>query len=475
METRFRSLRSGLKWSTVNAVGTILSKVFRGAVIPKLLDPASYGLFTSVGIFTRYLQFSDFGAAAYFTKTLPHAHFNLGEAEERRLADRAYTLILLSNIPVLLYLGGAALLYRGTNPGFYKLALPLLIPITIASKLKEFHVGYAMGIQDYRKAALASVVYNYVSLAAVVAGVLWRGALGGIVGMFVSEWAVCAWVARASGRRLRFVWGRELLQGWGGHLRLFLVSMAETVAATLDQIFILRVFDAKGLGFYGLGLTFGWVLESLSEIFNNTFYPKLMAMARTDREGAEAFLHRTLHCYLLASLALVPMLMWAIEVVVGHYFVRYQEGLAVYHIMIFLGLARGAMSIIRRAYVAFDREAAYIAFSLVSSGAFVAGLLLAKVRGLGFGSVVLVILLVNVLSLGLFYLRMTRGWSAAFWKNLGLMSAVLATLALFQWGVRTVPGAMFQPSAALAYLAGLLLLALAWVYGERDLVLHYIQ
>ena len=49
-----RTMRFGIKWTFFNVVAMVLSKVIRGAVIPKLLNPASYGLFTSVSIFTRY-------------------------------------------------------------------------------------------------------------------------------------------------------------------------------------------------------------------------------------------------------------------------------------------------------------------------------------------------------------------------------------------------------------------------------------
>lgn len=475
MGEHFRSLRGGIKWNFVNSIGNLVSRILRGAVIPKLLDPGAYGLFTSVGIFTRYLQFSDFGAAAYFSKNIPHTHFFLGREKEQELADQAHSLILLSNLPVLAYLVTAAWLYRGTDASFYRPALLLLIPTTLLAKLKEFYLNYALGIQEYRRTALASVVNNYLSMVMVVCGVAFRGPIGGVVGMLVSEALMWAYVRKTTGFEFRFVWGESLFTHWKATLRLFCVTMSETLAATIDQIFVLKVFDARGLGFYGMGLTFGWVMEALAEVFTNTAYPRLMAMARADRKEAEAFVHRTLYCYLLASLAFVPMLMWAIEVVVGHYFVRYQDGLAVYHIMIFLGLVRGVMALIRRAYVAFDRESSYIAYSLVNSGAFVGALLMARSRGLGFESVVVVILVANILSLGIFYVRITREWPAAAWRNIALMSAVLLALVLFQWALRTVPGAMFQPSLALAYLAGLLLLALAWVYAERDLVLHYLQ
>jgi len=475
MNSQFRSLGSGVKWNSLGSVGAVLSKVLRGAVIPKLLDPLSYGLFTSVFIYTRYLQFSDFGATAYFTKRLPDCHFNQGETEERRLVDQTYTLILISSIPVFLCLGLASLFYQGANRSFYHVAFPLLFLITLATKLKEFYITHATGVQDYRKAALASVISNYVSLLLTGGGVILGGALGGIVGMLVAECLVLGWVARVSGLLPRITFGRQLLEEWRGRIWLFLVSMNDTLTSTLDQIFILAIFDPKDLGIYGLGLAFGWTIESVSEVFNTTSYPKLMALAKLDRKAAIEFTHQTIHCYLLASLVALPFLMGLIEAAVGVYFVRYQAGLDVYHIMIFLGLARGGMALVRRAYIAFDREGSYIAFSLASSLVFITALGIAKGFGLTFEDVVKVIVAIYGGSFLLFYVGMANRLGLVFWKNLALILLIVASLTIFQFLIRTTSSALFGVSGGVGFLITVFALALGWLLVERDFVASYLK
>ena len=470
-----RTMRFGIKWTFFNVVAMVLSKVIRGAVIPKLLNPASYGLFTSVSIFTRYLQFSDVGATAYFTKMLPHAHFNEGPEAEARLTRNTYSLILLSNLPVLLYLGAWSFFYRGDNASFYKLALLLLIPVTVISKLKEFFINYAWGIQRYREGALASAVSNYVSLVTVIAGVLLYGAAGGVVGLLIGEIISCTYAVWAAHVRPRFEVGPGLWDGWQSKLRLFLVSISEALAATLDQIFILKVFNAAGLGFYMLGLTFGWVLESLSDVFNTAFYPKLMAMVRTRRAMAEDLVHLTVFCYLLASFVTLPLLLWAIETAVSIYFKNYRDGLVVYHVMVFLGLARGTMSLMRRVYVALDKEKAYIIFTLSTSGVYAAVLGLAWSRGASFNEAVAVILLANLAFLLFFYTMATQRRGAAFWKNVLLLLLILGVAAAYQYRIRTTPDALWTVSTPSAFLAAVLLAGCGWAYRERHTIRHYLD
>ena len=475
MERRVRSVRFGIKWTFFNVVAIVLSKVVRGAVIPKLLNPASYGLFTSVSIFTRYLQFSDVGATAYFTKMLPHVHFNEGVDDERRLAGATYSLILLSNVPVLLYLGVWSYVYSGNDAPFYRMALLLLIPITVISKLKEFFINYAWGIQRYREGAMASAVNNYASLVAVIAGVFWYGAPGGIVGLLLGEVASCVYAMRAAHVTPRFTLDHSLLMGWRVKLSLFLVSITEAFAATIDQIFILKVFDATGLGFYMLGLTFGWVLESLSDVFNTAFYPRLMAMARVRRAAAEEFLHRTVFVYLLASFVGLPLLLWAIETVVGFYFRSYQDGLGVYHVMVFIGLTRGMMALLRRAYVALDKERHYIAFTLVTSGIYAMALSVAWGRHLTFHEVVAVILGANAAILLFFYAALSGARGAGFWKNVALVLLILGVAAAYQYGIRTTPAGLWSFSLPAGFLTSVFVVGCLWAYTERHVIDEYLD
>ena len=72
MSVKLRSIKSGIKWASASVVGTIISKILRGLLIPKLLDPTSYGTFASVGVVLRYLRFADLGVHASFIKQWPY-------------------------------------------------------------------------------------------------------------------------------------------------------------------------------------------------------------------------------------------------------------------------------------------------------------------------------------------------------------------------------------------------------------------
>ena len=51
-----RSLLWGTKWAGIQVTWQFAIKIGRGLIIPKLLDPANYGLFTSLGVLLHYAQ-----------------------------------------------------------------------------------------------------------------------------------------------------------------------------------------------------------------------------------------------------------------------------------------------------------------------------------------------------------------------------------------------------------------------------------
>lgn len=469
-----KSLTGGVKWGAVSAVSLIVSKILRGAVIPKILDPTAYGLFTSIGIFLRYLQFSDFGASAYFLKELPHCHFNKGEHDRQDLVDTAYTLVALSCVVVVFYLGGAALLYHGNPAYFYTCALLLLVPITIFSKLKEFFINYSIATQDYTNWSRFSITNNYVSIVLAIAGVSLFGALGGVGGMLVTEILVLLYVYRTVRLKTRFIWSLNIFAQWRNIIKQFTVSITDVAAATIDQIFILQVFDAKSLGFYALGLSFAWVLESVSEIFNSASYPKLMAVARIDKRSAADLIDMTMCCFLLSSIVLLPAAAAMIELVVSYYFVAYKDGLDVYLIMLIPGMLRGAGSIIRRGYIALDKEKVYIILTTVTTAAYSALLGASLFLKLPFHLTVFGIVAMNIATFMSAYALLTPNKSKLFVQNVAIVLASAASIALYQYVICNGVATASSFNNRLWFLAADFVASGAYVYRSRDVFNRYL-
>ena len=120
------------------------------------MAPAQYGLFTSVGLFTRYLQFSDFGARQYLAKNLPGAVLKKSQRSKDLMLNEVLSFIFLSFILVFLYLFMMALFYEGENESFYQIAIILLIPITLFSKSSEIISTYALSHMNYRLSSSAN-------------------------------------------------------------------------------------------------------------------------------------------------------------------------------------------------------------------------------------------------------------------------------------------------------------------------------
>jgi len=475
MQHKLQSLKSGIKWGSFYAISLILSKIIRGLIIPKILDPSSYGLFSSISLFTRYLQFADLGANAYFIKEIPHLHFNKSASEKQAFVDQTYSLIALSFVLIALYLGGTAYFYKGSHAEFYGTALVILIPITILAKLKDFYISYAIGIQNYRKSVFASVVNNYVGLVLVCAGVFLYGALGGVLGMLIAEILVFVYVLRSVRLNVTFFVSKSTFRTWKQNIKQLMVSMSDLFNSTIDQIVILMAFDVAALGFYAFGLTFSWLLESISEIYNTASYPKLMAITKTSRTEAADLIDRTLRCYLLTSLLVVPAAIYMIEILVTFYFTQYLNGLTVYSVMMFLGLSRGAMAILRRGYIALDKEKNYVIISLWAGVIYAVCMTISWWMQLSFTKLIEVIVAANLFSLLALYFVLGKMRDNAFWINILLLIVFVAFVASYQNLFRSEIFSAFvldSGSFALLLMTGI---SAVIVYADRAVIRAYLQ
>ena len=473
MDNKIKSLKSGLKWSSIYALSLIASKILRGAIIPKILDPSAFGLFASAGLYTRYLQLADIGASAHFIKELPYCHFNKSEQEKQTLVNRTFSFIVLSFAVVVIYLSWAAISFHGDNAGFYEIALLLLIPISILGKLKEFMISYLLGTQNYKQSSLASIVNNYVPLIFVVLGVYLYGALGGIIGMLASEILVFIYVVTSVRLTVELVFDKQTFNHWRNYLKQFSVMLTELIAVTFDQIFLLMVFGPSAFGIYILGLTFAWIFEAISEIFNNASYPKIMAIARDSRSEALRLLNHTLLYYLLACLLVLPAAIYLIEALVTYYFSQYAGGLTAYAVILYLGVSRGALALIRRAYIALNKEKRYIAITVLVTAMYAMGLSMYWLAGLSFTQVVGVIIATNFIALSIMYVGLVGCKAGLVLKNGLLNVLIVVILALYQYLFREQNFVFLQLDAGLMFLCSFMAMSLVIAYLHRNWILKY--
>lgn len=359
------SILSGVKWSGLNSVSMAFVKVIRGAVIPKILHtPQEYGLFSSVGIFSRYLQFSDFGARAYLSKVLPHQYFNEEDESTQRLLDQVFSFIVFSFLLIIIYLTILSYFYKGNSQSFYKSALIALIPSTIFMKLREYYSTIANSIQNYRLSSSTGIYSDLLSLLLVVGGVYFYGAIGGIYAQILVELVLFIYIFNKIKIKNKIILSFQIFQNIKAYLKLFSILIIEVINNTLDQIFILWFFTHYDYGVYALGTAFGWVMIAISGVFVTSLQPKIMAFRIIDSKRVERYLHDSILIFLLFCLLVIPFLAIGLTFFIKVYLTAFMEGLKIYLLLIFSSLIRSCIILIRTFYIAKNKELFYVKLSV---------------------------------------------------------------------------------------------------------------
>jgi O-antigen/teichoic acid export membrane protein len=469
------SLKSGIKWNILSAGVMILSKLIRGAIIPKILSPASYGLFTSISLFTRYIQYSDFGAGKYFAKEFPHYHFNKNESEKHDFASETYSLIILSFVMISAYLVLMAVFYNGESADFYEVAFLLLIPSTIFLKAREFYMSYALGMQNYKFNALGSIGSDVLSLVMAVVGIYFYGPMGGVAGMIVVEAILFFYMKSILVKPFVITFHKGMFKHIKQIFKQFSVSITELLVVTIDQWFIFRVFKLAGLGIYSLGLTFGWLMVAISGVIVTSIHPKLMVTAKHSKQEAIDLLNKSLFYYFLACLLITPIAIYCIEIVITYFLDKYVVGLQVYFIMMFSGMVKGAVSIVRLGFVAMDMEKKYIYFSVGNILLFSLGYVLAYFFGFSFYQVIAMVAVMDVFGLFLLYSALNKEKGENFWRNIGMLALAFLFFVSYQFLFRQEKFVFFDLNFGVLLLVLALFLFSVIAIKNRTMFIQYLK
>ena len=376
MNNKESQLKSGFKWSSIDSVAMLLVKVIRGLIIPILLAPAQYGLFTSVGLFTRYLQFSDFGARQYLAKNLPGIILKKSQRSKDLMLNEVLSFIFLSFILVFLYLVMIALFYEGENESFYQIAIILLIPITLFSKSSEILSTYAISHMNYRLSSSANIIRNITSFIIVVSGVYFYGAIGGIYGLIFVELIVFSYLLKKMSFKFRLILNKSVFKNIKSYLKLFAVSISETIINTYDFILIIVLLTPNELGLLSLGTTFGWPFIALSGIFITTIQPEINKYIQSDQLKVDKIFNKYFQVFLIICSALLNFIFIAVFLLIKYYYVDYEIGLNIYFLMSGTFILRSSNILIRQYIIAKNKEYSFVINSWVIIGlAVILGLL----------------------------------------------------------------------------------------------------
>lgn len=352
-----RPLFHGARWASLWVVFNQVSKLIRGLVVPRLLDPATYGLWTSLGVLLGYAQYADLGVNEQLAKRLPYRLGKGGEASFQELARQGTGWGLVTSSVTAVALLAWSFLYSGPAPEFYRVALRLLALGAIAQKLR-FTGSTLLGSRFmFREAAIGGMLLDGVGLVLAIVFLVQWGVLGLVLAFLVTEFAVAAYSFGQIGfPRPSFAPSRTIPMLREGFV-LLAVVVTEQALMTADQVFLISFFPREEYGVYALGLFLTTALLSASGIFLSVTQPKVMHLAGEGKfDEARTVVRTSLMLYLVILSAVVGGAVLGTDLMVSYYLTKYQAGLQVFVLMPVLALARGPVILLRPLFLARNQE-----------------------------------------------------------------------------------------------------------------------
>ena len=212
------------------------------------------------------------------------------------------------------------------------------------------------------------------------------------------------------------------------------------VAVTTDQILLLFIFGPVGFGLYLFGLSLAWIFEALSEVINNAFYPKIMTASVSSKENSKNVLQLSICLYLLVCAAFIPGAVVGLNWLILEYFSDYQSGLDIFFILLFFGISRGGLALLKKGYIACNAERLYISISILSIFINCVFAVIVFVLDISLNNAVYCLSLINLITYCIYYLLLVSVKNSYFFFNLFLIIGLFFTLVILQLAIREYIG-----------------------------------
>jgi len=357
-----RPLFHGARWSTLWILFNQVTKVIRGLIVPKLLDPSAYGLWSSLSVLLGCARYADLGVNEQLAKRLPYRLGKEGEAGYRELAKQGTGWGIITSGVVAVALLVWSFLYSGPHPEFYRVALRLIALAAIAQKLR-FMGSTLLGSRFmFRQSAIGGMLVDGVGLVLAIGFLIRWGVLGLVWAFLATEFVVAIYYFAQIGFPVpTFVPSKTLPMVKEGFL-LLTVVLSEQALMTVDQLFLISFFPKEQYGIYALGLFLTTALLSASGIFLTVTQPKVMHLAgEGELDEARRVVQTSLTLYLVILAAAIGVSVLGTDLMVSYYLTKYQAGLHVFVLMPLLALVRGPVILLRPLFLARNQERRLVA------------------------------------------------------------------------------------------------------------------
>lgn len=355
----------GTSWTGVLILVQFVVKIVRGLVIPRVLAPANYGLWNSLGLVLGYAHYADLGMQQQLNKRLPYQYGKEGSAGYWNLASRGTSWTICVTLAIAIALLVVSFFYQGDDAWFYQKAFRLLALAIVVQNAHALLTVLLGTLEEFRIVAISSNITEVFGLVAAVVGVLTIGVLG-LVWAFLLAELVGALYCMPSLWRLGLPSLRWKLRGITVMIReglvLLGVALLEQMMMTVDQLFILRFFPKQEFGIYSLGLFLVSVLISIAAIFLAS-QPRILELwGAGQKEQSRQINEASVALYVLASALCVAFFLPLTDFMVHFYLPKYTSGITVFVLMPAIAIARGPVILLRSHFLVHNRERRLIAF-----------------------------------------------------------------------------------------------------------------
>lgn len=333
-----RVVRDVLFQSASRYFGAVLG-IVRGLVIPKLLDPAMYGVFKSYQTLSELSRVATAGVPSALFRELPIANVRKETGRAERLLDNGFWSTVLSAVPfaAALLIGGLTGWIRFKDVEFTPWYL-LFLPLLFVDRSKIFFDVVFTGQKQFVFQAKLRLFDEVATTCLCLIGA-WAFAFDGfLVAMLLANGLVTGIAWWGSGFRLRHAIDLPLAREMVivGFPQL-VVGLSNTVYNQLDRMAIVAGgFGMAAVGWYSVGMTICEQMAFGSQIVARVLMPRMMEEygRRENVEDIRRFVVFPTRLAGLAYAGLTVACAFAADVVFGAWLTKYEPGLVPTKIML---------------------------------------------------------------------------------------------------------------------------------------------
>lgn len=310
--------------------------VIRGVLVPRVLDPATYGIYKTFLIIPVYVRAGHLGAVSGLSRQIP---FYLGKGDDESLKASvrvAYTFSLGSALLSCLFLIGYSFRFPQMST---RVALWVFLFFVVSGQQSKLQETYLLGYQKFIAVSRLNLAQNIYSTIFAVIGAWSFGLMGVIVATALDGVLTLFLFRKVSGigfpgLSLDRTVTKELLSVGSP---LLVTGLLNNLLLSIDKLVIVKFLGMAAMGYYSLAATFVLYMNDLSNLLSRVVFPKMVVRLGADEplERITAFIHLPVAA---TSYSFPILVIWVHYFCVWGFrwiFPRYEPGAAVMEILTF--------------------------------------------------------------------------------------------------------------------------------------------